>query len=298
MRGKACALVLLAASIASGGGLPPASSRETVCRTINTWPNTCAGNSLCWSDMTTQWYNQVTDDDPPPFGLFAVAWIKDGNYIDSNSIVDSDFVDEDFVDWGRDNWNDRPDGVDLSMAALHGFNSTGNRRWFGRVRTDEAGDGNCNAWQGSMELGEAGGDAEFLHLSSCVSMDMEDWHPEWSQTFRGIHQINGFHGLMYIFCNGSDYPPRYRNFAWDSFFIPISLAWLDNMYDVRSGSANDQCPISRGVGVGGDGKADCWDRMFTERYLNVHNDPVNPTWHGVMWVTPCTPASAPTLPTR
>lgn len=293
MKSQACAIVLLIAVSVLAGGLPPNSERETVCRTIETWPGTCSGNTRCWADMTNRWYNQITNNAPLPFGLGFLAWVKDGNYVDT-TIVDSDFVDSSLVNWGRDHWVDRPDDVDVTMIALHGGNASGNRRWFGRVRSDEAGDGNCNTWQASMEFGDV--DAEFLHLSSCVSMDMEDWHPNWSESFDGVHQINGFHGVMYIFCNGSDYPPRYQNFAWDSFFMPISLAWLDNMYDVRSGAANDQCPISRGVGVGANGEADCWNRMYSERYLNVRNDPANPTWHGVMWVTPCTPASAPTLP--
>ncbi len=265
---------------------PPSSlaEREVVVRNINNWNATCAGSTRCWSTMTSQWYNEITNDVFFPFGHSVQAWYRDGNYVDGN-IVDSDFTDSDKVSWGRDNWNDRPDEVDAAMIALHGSRASGNGRWVGRVRVNEAGNGNCNSWQGHMDFGDW--DNEFLHISSCNSMQKAEWHPHWSQSFKGVHQINAFHGIMWIFCNG--YPSRYRDFADDSFYIPIALAWLDNMYDRRSGANNDQCPVSRGVGVGGSGQANCWARMYNERYNNVLSDPTSPTWHGVIYYTPCDP---------
>jgi hypothetical protein len=237
--------------------------------------------------MLAQWYVQMVLQLPEPFGHGNKAWLADGFYKDGN-IVDSDFTDTSIVGWGRDTWNDRIDDVDVAMIGLHGYNANSDNRWLGGVRVDEAGTGNCWAAQVHMELGDA--DAEFLHLSSCVSMDQEDWHPEWSSSFKGLHQINGFHGIMYIFCSGS-YPKMYRDFGDDAFYMPIALAWLDNMYDIRSGANNDQCPVSRGVGVGGSGQSNCWSRMYNERYTNTFSDPTNPTWHGVIYASPCKPSA-------
>ncbi len=284
---------LLGGAVALAASPTYKAEREVVVRVINNWNGgVCGGSTRCWSDMTAAWYVEMVNPLPKPWGHASDAWVADGHYTNGYN-VDSHYTDSSIVNWGRDHWNDRPDEVDVAMIAMHGYNASGNRRWVGGVRVDEPGTGNCNAWQGHMEFGD--NDIEFLHISSCVSMDEEDWHPNWSESFKKIHQINAFHGVMFIFCNGSSYPPRYREFADDSYYMPIALAWLDNMYDRRSGADNDQCPVSRGVGVGASGEANCWARMYSERYTNVHSDPVNPTWHGVIYMTPCNPPSAPPL---
>lgn len=289
MRWKRMVLIPVFASASVAWG----DHKEAVVHTVDNWNGgVCSGSQRCWSNMTTAWYNEITNSKSAPAGHGSQAWSADGNYIDSFSKSrDSTFTDADLASYGADTSNDAIDDVDVAMVGMHGYNASSNNAWFGRVRIDEPGDGNCNAWQTEMELGESGGDAEFLHLSSCVSMDQEDWHPNWSSTFHGIHQIHGFHGVMYIFCSG--YPDRYRDFADDSFYVPVALAWLDNMYDRRDGINNDQCPVSRAAGLG---QADTLNRMFTERYNNVLSDPVNPTWHHVLYVGPCDPVAGDFLP--
>lgn len=293
MKRKALLVAFAAVMAGAYAGPPPTGGRETLVRTVTTWNSNCSGSARCWDNMLAQWYIEMVNPLFEPLGHGGNAWVADGFYVDG-SIVDSDFTDPSIVNWGRDHWNDRIDDVDVAMIGLHGYNANSNNRWLGGVRINEAGTGNCFAAQVHMELGDR--DAEFLHISSCVSMDVEDWHPEWSSSFRGIHQINAFNGIMYIFCSG-DYPARHRDFADDSFYMPIALAWLDNMYDIRDGIFTDQCPVSRGVGVGGDGQANCWNRMYQERYTNVLSDPTNPTWHGVIYAAPCVPqAGSPLFP--
>lgn len=269
------------------------SHKEAVVHVVNNWNGgDCTAEQRCWSNMTNEWYVEITKSQAAPAGHGSQAWFADGNYVDSFSLSrDSTFTDASLSTQGTDNWNDRIDDVDVAMVGMHGYNANSDGTWYGKVRIDEPGDGSCNAWQPEMELGESGGDLEFLHLSSCLSMDQQDWHPNWSSTFAGIHQIHGFHGLMFIFCDG--YPDRYRDFADDSFYVPVALAWLDNMYDQRDGVDNDQCPVSRAAGFG---QANTLTRMFTERYNNVLSDPVNPTWHHVLYVAPCNPIANDPLP--
>ena len=285
-------LVMFVGAASTGAAVPSMAEREALVRVISKWDAGCDGSERSsWDNMVYAWYSDVVNPLPPPWGHGGAAWVPDGFYHNGN-IVDSDFTDTDLVSWGRDHWNDRPDDVDVCMIATHGANASGNRRWCGLMRKNEPGSGNCWAWQGHMEFGDR--DLEFLHISSCVSMDKEDWHPEWSDSFRGMHQVNAFHGIMYIY-NGWSY--RYRDFADDAYDVPIALAWLDNLHVYRNILEwnplpelvrKDQCPVSRGVGVGASGQANCWARMYNERYNNVFSDPDNPTWHGVIYIQGCT----------
>lgn len=296
---SALAVLLPAKALASN---PPTGEREAVVWVVTRWDQGCDGSTrTSWSNMCWYWYFDLTFPLSPPLGHGSKAWIMDGFY--TNSAVDSDFTDTSKVSWGRDYTNDRPDDVDVCMIALHGGNSSSDsdRRWVGQVVRDEAGSGNCGSFQGHMEFGD--GDLEFLHLSSCVSMDHENWHPHWSESFKRLHQINGFHGIMYIH-GDTAWLNRYRDFSDDSFDIPIALAWLDNHYRYKCATyegtsityRKDQCPVSRGVGVGSDGQQSCWNRMYNEEYDNVFSDPANPTWHGVMWLQGCNPSAGDALP--
>ena len=302
-------LVLFAGSAIAA--VPPFVEREAVVRVVSQWDLTCEGsNRGSWDNMVAGWYNEITNPLPVPWGHFPFMWVKDGFYHNVWSqqqggflwprfIVDSDFTDTAKVDWGRDHWNDRPDDVDVCMVAYHGTGAASDGRWCGQMIWDEPGSGNCWTYQGHMDFGDV--DLEFLHISSCSSMSEDDWHPKWSDSFKGVHQIDAFHGIMYIY---SDWPYKYRDFADDAFYMPIALAWLDNLYVYRCViqsqdpiivQRRDQCPVARGVGVGASGQQDCWNRMYAERYTNVLSDPVNPTWHGVIYINKCEAVGASPL---
>lgn len=296
MRGRSSGVFRAAGSLAviavfaGGVRVVAEEAKEVVVRAISKWDAGCDGGQRdSWDNMARAWYDEITDNWPWPWGHGSAAWAKDGFYHNGN-IVDSDFTDADKVAWGNDLGNDRADDVDVMMVALHGGNANDNR-WTGRVRVNEAGDGNCDTYQGSIVLGEAGSDLEFLHLSSCFSMDQEDWWPAWSDTFKGLHQIHGFHGIMWISSARAD---DYEDFADDAFDIPLVEAWYDNLYDTGIGDGDwDQCPVARGAGTS---QNNLWSRMDHERYNNVYSDPTNPSWHGVVYIRGCDPKDKPALP--
>jgi hypothetical protein len=260
-------LFLAVLAAASVGVTPESKERETVVRVVTRWDSDCdGGNRSAWDDMADAWYDEITNDDSEPNGQGSRAWWKGGFY-HNGEIIDGDFTDPDIVSWGNDDGTDRLDKADAYMVALHGGDAS-DGRWIGRVRVDEDGGGNCDAYQGSIELGD-GDDLEFLHLSSCNSMDEDDWWDEWNDTFDRLHQVSGFHGIMWIH---SSYTSDYEDFAEDGFDDTIMEGWMYNMYksDVKNDGDSDQCPVERAVGTT---REECLDRMDTERYDDVLTDP-------------------------
>jgi hypothetical protein len=131
-----------------------------------------------------------------------------------------------------------------------------------------------------MRIGNS--DLEFLHLSSCNSMDANQW-PDWWRAFGRAHQVDGFHGFMWI---GSGLVSNYRNFASDAFDSSISSAWLDNHYVPDVSGSDDQCPVAYAVGAN---QADATNRLFNERYDNVFADPASIGWWHVTYIAGCNP---------
>ena len=275
-------------------GSPPAvraaddgNNREVMAYVISHWDGDCdADQRSNWDNMVRAWYDDIRDDRPSPAGhgpaSYNIAFLDNDGYIN-----DSDFVDPALQPWGNDvNNADLPDAF---MAGFHGGNNGGDHRWYGVVKFNEVGEGNCYAYQGHMLLGNE--DLEFLHLSSCFSMDREDWWNEWNSTFDGLHQIDGFHGLMYI---DEDYIPEYRRFADDAFWISIADSWMDHLYDTSN--HDDQCPVARVVGTD---EEDSLDRMSTERYNAVFADPPGPGHaraHRARYIRGCAPGGMEVLP--
>ena len=256
---------------------------------VTNWNSDCDGSQRnSWDNMVYAWYNRITDDLPAPFGHGADAWTRSGSQTNSY-IVDSYFVDESGYTWGQD--DSFVDNADALMVGLHGLDSSDDHRWCGRVRVDEPGSGNCNANQGHIELGDD--DLEFLLLSSCNSMDRDDWWPNWNSSFDGLHQVDGFHGLMWI---NSSYVGRYQGFASDAFWISIADAWLDNLYIHHANNSHDQCPVARNVGTSG---GNSLSRMNSERFNHVYSDPPrlgSARNHRVRYIKGCDPKGKGALP--
>jgi hypothetical protein len=261
----------------------PASAREAACRVVTLWNAGCSGGTRdSWDDMVVNWYDAITNA-LPVFGHGNQAYGRSGAKV-NGTIVDSDFADDGTTYWGNDNGPGRPDAVDAFMVGLHGVEASPSLRWMGRVRVDESGVGNCNAFQTHIRIGD--GDLEFMHISSCFSMDREDWWPAWSGSFHGAHQIDGFHGLMWI---GPSRESEYSDFANDAFWTGIASAWIDNMYQPDIAGSDDQCPVARVVGIN---DADTVFRMSFERYNAVLSDPPGPGTtraHRVRYVRGCDP---------
>ncbi len=229
---------------------------------VTTWDADCdADRRDDWDNMVRAWYDEMQNDAPPPaghgMGAYTIGW-----FVNNGWIVDSQFCDPDLVDWGDD--VDYLELADAAMAGFHGGNSSDDHRWLGHVKHNEPGGGNCHLYQGHMRLGD--GDLEFLHLSSCYSMDREDWWNEWNSTFDGLHGIDGFHGIMWI---DDSYASDYERFADDAFWMSIADSWMDQMYQSPWFRA-DQCPVSRVVGFD---SGDSRDRLNAERYNDVFPDP-------------------------
>lgn len=256
---------------------------------ITNWDENCDGSQRnSWDNMVQAWYNRITDDLPAPFGHGADAWIPSGSIVNGD-ILDDRFVDESSYVWGRDNVF--VDSADALMVGLHGVDALDDHRWCGRVLMDLSGPGNCNANQGHIELGD--NDLEFLLLSSCNSMDRDDWWPNWNSSFDGLHQVDGFHGLMWI---NSSYVGRYQGFASDAFWISIADAWLDNLYIHHANNSHDQCPVARNVGTDG---SNSLSRMNHERFNHVYSDPPglgSPRNHRVRYIKGCDPKGKGALP--
>lgn len=147
---------------------------------ITKWDAGCPGGQRdWWDDMGDAWYNELTSNWP--------LYIKDGRYINGN-IADSWFTDADIVWWGND--QTYVDEADVCMICLHGDDI--DSRWHGSVRINESGPGDCRTSQADMVFGDL--DLEFLHLSSCHSLEDNQWFFEWASSFDGLHQVDGFHG--------------------------------------------------------------------------------------------------------
>lgn len=257
--------------------------REAKLFAITTWNAGCSGSARSlWDDMGLAWYNEITRKGfyflgSWWFGHGPDAYLKDGAYINGN-IADSWFTDSDVVWWGND--KHYVDEADACMVCLHGGENSG--RWQGSVRVNESGPGNCRTWQGDMEFGDW--DLEFLHLSSCHSLDDNQWFFEWTSSFDGLHQVDGFHGEMWI---GSSFIDDYEDFADDAFDMSIADAWLDNMYRTNINGAYCQCPVAYAVGAN---IVDMWFRIVTERYNKVHSDPHNIGYVGCFYIDGCDPS--------
>lgn len=290
-------LVLLAAAAAALPAMaqhrPSLNEREAAVRAISNWNSDCDGGARSsWDDMANAWYVGLIL--PFDWAAGSDAWYADGAYSNGN-IVDSDFTDASIVDWGRDGANDRPDDVDAMCVAFHGgLNGDNNEYWVGSMRVNESGDGNCSTWLGHMDFGDE--DIEFLVTSSCFSMSDSTWWTGWSAAFAGVHQVDGFHGIMYIRSSLID---NYQDFATDSFHMPMAYAFLDNLIDFRlndEGQPKDQCPVARANGLSANG---LWTRMQNERYDWVYGDPIGPSIHqGVMYIGGCDPSGDNPLPTE
>lgn len=267
-------LAIAAALLVATAVSPPpalADHLETKMYGVTVWDGgTCTGSTRnSWDDMVDAWYDEMGSS----------SWYFKKFSLVNGDIINSKFADASKVAWGAD--TSYLDDADAAMVFWHGSES-GNV-YKGSMRVDEAGGGDCKINQSEMELGDR--DLEFLAISSCHSLDDNQWE-EWWKSFKGLHQLDGFHGLMWI---SSGRVGEYRNFAEDAFDDNIADAWLDNLYETGIGDDNvDQCPVAYGVG---NGSTDLWDRMDHERYDNIFSDPTTFNRWGATFIIGCDPAS-------
>lgn len=238
---------------------------------ITNWPasGSCSGNDVsAWDDMAFAWYDEIGDGS---------VFFKNGSWTNSN-LRRSVFCDPDSghspcID------DERIDDADAALIALHGSDS--GRHWTGLLLQVSGGDCLIHAPEGAatdaMFLGDV--DLEFLHLSSCNSMD--DDNINWTRRMfadvdsatngRRLHIATGFHGVMAISSGRAD---DYEDFADDAHDVSISDAWTDNLYDsdvsYNDGSSGAQCPVAFAVS---NTRSSARSRLNSERYTNIHSDP-------------------------
>jgi len=286
-------LIAALAAAATLAAAPAEARMEAKMYAVTTWDAGCAGGARSWwDDMADAWYDEISDSGFSIFG--ACLWGHCSDYYSrsgsqvNGSMVNSRFADAAVVAWGND--NNHMETADAVLVAWHGSES-GNV-YQGSMRVDEAGGGNCTLRRDEMRVGNQ--DLEFLHLSSCQSMDDNQWS-SWWQAMNRMHQVDGFHGLMWI---GSGHVGDYQDFADDAFSSTIADAWLDNLYKSNfttwNGKTVDQCPVAYAVGTN---SADTWNRIGTERYNNVHSDPASIGYWGVVFISGCNPANETTINT-
>jgi hypothetical protein len=221
--------------------------------------------------MADAWYDEVTNSGFSLFGWClwghcGDAYSRDGRQV-NGAMVNSMSADRGVVSWGNDSAH--VDEADAALVAWHGSES-GNV-YQGSMRVNEAGAGDCTLRRDEMRVGNW--DLEFLHVSSCQSMDDNQW-ASWWQAFGGAHQIDGFHGLMWI---GSGLAGDYSDFADDAFDETIADAWLDNLYRPDISGSDDQCPVAYAVGAS---SADTWSRIGSPPTTRPRHSSRSCPWRG------------------
>lgn len=272
-------------------GLPSSGEREATVKAISNFdPAACDFSDVpAADDWADAWMDEITNTSSIG-GHWTSAWSHDTYHL-NGTIGESDFTD--VPDWGEDDLAGNIDEADAAFVITHGTHFTDDGCYALCVRADESGEPNCYVHQQDMFLGDT--DLEFLVLFTCHSMCQANWWGAcgWGDQFDRLHQLLGFHGVTYISVSTAG---RVRDFVDDSFYGPLASAWLDQMYDIPSGSNNDRCPVARGIGSSA---SDVKTRQSNEEYDKVYSDPPAHGTPGrsprVLYVTPCNPIGEPSL---
>jgi hypothetical protein len=242
----------------------------------------CGGGDRSWSAMIGNWYYIM-----PLFGHTLSGFKIDGDF-NRGLLCDPDT--------GLAGCQDQnyADAADVVMIGLHGADT--GTHWRGTLRKNGgAAVNDCQIdapdapGNGELFLGDV--DAEFLHLSSCNSMDDGNMPNVWRMfqdpvdspvNGRRLHQATGFHGMMGI---GDSYHADYALFAFSAQYGSIKDAWMDTMYHPEM--ENVKCPVAYAVGTS---KNNCFTRIDNESYKNVYSDPSAINYYCYYFYDKCDPA--------
>ena len=153
--------------------------------------------------MAQAWYDVMGDS----------SWYHKKFKLVNGNIINSKYADATKVSWGSD--SSYLDDADAAILFWHG--SEDGDVYKGSMRVDESGGGDCKVREDEMDLGDQ--DLEFLVLSSCHGLDDNQWK-QWWKSFKGLHQLDSFHGLMWI---SSGRVGDYEDFAEDAFDGPMTM---------------------------------------------------------------------------
>jgi hypothetical protein len=256
------ALTGIAPGIGRAAGVPGTSEKEALAIVISKWNAGCSGSNVSTLDNNVDaWYDNMTSYSKHG----SKEWTRDGFY-KNGDIADSWFTDTTVVSFGRDYENDHVDADDAVMVGLHGNHNGSGGPWYGLVRVNESGGGDCYTLQSSMLFGDK--DLEFLHLASCHSMcEPAEGYRNWKTAFDRLHQVSGYYGIAY---SSSSLNSDYKWFADDGFDIGIAESWCDNLWHSASYTGvQDMCPA---VMVQGTSSSNASTRISYEEYDYVYSD--------------------------
>jgi hypothetical protein len=266
-------LLTVGATIAAPVSPAAANHLEAKMYAMTKWDGGCSGSQRdWWDDMAYGWYDEIADS----------SWYNHAGKAVNGNIQNLWFSDSSLVSGATDSAH--IDGADAAIIAWHGGDSSG--VWQGSMRVPGGGSNSCKSRSDEMLLGNS--DLEFAVLSSCHSMDDNMWS-SWRKSFGGMHQADGFHGLMWISSGRVD---DYEDFADDGFDEAMSYAWMDDLYDsdVKDGYA--QCPVAYSVGSS---SSDVLNRLTTERYDFIFSDPSSNNYWAAMYIKGCLPKGETTI---
>ena len=232
-------------------------------------------------DMTTTW-------DWKTELLSHAGWTSSNAY--NHDLTWNRLDDPDLVAGGQDYWY--IEGTDIVMWTGHGGRGSQQeqpRRWYYK-RADEYNGDNCaTSPRTQMMLGETLlPDISILHILSCQSMEWDDsvyWNT-WGPVAKGIHQINGYHGLAYG--SADELRDDYYRLARDGYSSgAVSNEWIIEMYEEDIEPGIDNCPASF---AGGNTSQRPYYLLTHETYSNLaYTDILNPTEWSYNHASPCDP---------
>ncbi len=287
-------LWLFLAISAAAQSVPGTGDKGAMVLVISEWSAGCTGSTIpVWDNECDAWYDEIRNGDPEPAGHASRAWWADGFY-HNGGITDPMFCDPNLVTWGTDYQDDHADEPDALMVGLHGWHGSSTSKWCGKVRVDAScgTDCNCAAHQEHMEFDY---DVDFLHLNSCHSMCEQNWFDEWPDSFKGVLQVTGFHGLGYAGPTGI-----WEDFADDAFYIGTANAWIDNLYRscahwTLAGGCDEQCPVALTAGSSGFNAS---TRTTFMSYAFVYPRLTSPSSFEVVFTSGCDPTSEPPISSK
>jgi hypothetical protein len=286
MRRRARVILVACAALAAATSVQ-ANHREAKLYVITDWPFsglTCSANDVPdWDDMTLAWYNELKDH-----AYYFGDGVWTNGSLSRKQLCDPDSGKSPCTDY------DRVDDADAAMIALHGADS--NNHWAGSLLVETDGSCQIHAAEGAstdaLFVGDK--DLEFLHLSSCYSMNDDNINyakhifedVDSASTGRRLHQLDGFHGVMAI---SSSRDGDYEDFADDGHYTSLADAWTDNMYDPDvsySDGDGAQCPVALAIGSN---EADAMIRLTLENYTSSFPDPTSNNYLSYQFYDHCRP---------
>lgn len=209
-------LSLLMAAAALSFALVPGSarSRSAGMVSVTNWDSNCCAscaNVPEWNNMITRWYNNIKDS------KHGAQAYDDYNIYRIDSTISKDLLTDSPVPGHND--DEWIDGVNVAIVGMHG-GEIGMRFWRGQPRIASSGGTGCPVDANEMKVGDLYNNS--LVLSSCHSA-CKEYFPYWSNwdvQFNGTHQIDGFHGVMWI---DEDLRDNYAMLSDDGFDMPVKL---------------------------------------------------------------------------